>query len=116
MADQKKATVGFILSLIGGIIILVGAIAVLALGSAFSSTGVVGAAELGSLFVVSGAVGLISGILVIVSSILIHKPGKETIGGILAIVFSLVSIIGGGGFFIGLILALVGGILGLVKK
>jgi hypothetical protein len=46
----------------------------------------------------------------------IYIPGKETFGGILAILFSLFSIIIGGGFIIGLILGIMGGILGLAKK
>jgi hypothetical protein len=43
-------------------------------------------------------------------------PGKETIGGILVIILSILSIVIGGGFFIGLILGIIGGILGLAKK
>ena len=43
-------------------------------------------------------------------------PGKEVIGGILVIIFSILSIVIGGGFIIGLILGIIGGILGLAKK
>jgi hypothetical protein len=38
------------------------------------------------------------------------------IGGILVLIFSILSIIIGGGFIIGLILGIIGGALGLAKK
>ena len=62
------------------------------------------------------AVGTIFAILVIVGAILIYVPGKETIGGILVIIFSILSIVIGGSFLIGLILGIIGGALGLAKK
>ncbi|MFZ8783407.1 MAG: hypothetical protein ACO2OR_05430 [Desulfurococcaceae archaeon] len=43
-------------------------------------------------------------------------PGRVKAGSILALVFGILSIIIGGGIFIGLILALIGGILGLRWK
>jgi hypothetical protein len=41
---------------------------------------------------------------------------KVRLGGILVLVFSIISIIGGGGFILGFILGLVGGILALAWK
>lgn len=124
------AKAGFILSLIGAILIIIGGISILALGAAagdFLAVNPAGAelgaeaTELAASLQLLGAVGLIAGILVLVGAILLNKPGKETIGGILVIIFSLVSIVTGGGFLIdlfliGLILGIIGGILGLAKK
>jgi len=62
------------------------------------------------------AVGTIFAILVIIGAILIYMPGKEVIGGILVLIFSILSIVIGGGFLIGLILGIIGGALGLAKK
>jgi hypothetical protein len=43
-------------------------------------------------------------------------PGKEIIGGIIVLIFSIISIVALGGFIIGMILGIIGGILGLLKK
>jgi hypothetical protein len=55
-------------------------------------------------------------IIIFIGAYLIYMPGRETLGGILVLIFSIVSFIGGGGFFIGAILGIVGGALGLAKK
>jgi len=65
-----------------------------------------------------GIVGLVFAILVIIGSALVYSgvPGKVKAGSILGLVFGILNFIIGGGFFIGLILALIGGILGLLWK
>lgn len=122
VAEVKKATAGFIISLIAGVLILINALLIVGIA------GVVGswaewvpeaeeAADVVSTFFYAWAgAGLIFAILVIIGAILIYMPGREVLGGILVLVFSILSIIIGGGFFIGLILGIVGGILGIVKK
>ncbi len=63
------------------------------------------------------ALGVLSGFLVIIGALLIYMPGKEVIGGVVVLIFSLLSVLGGGGFyFIGTILGIIGGILGIMKK
>lgn len=60
-------------------------------------------------------VGIISGIIVIVAAVMSYKnPARKTLWGITLLVFSSVSIIIGGGFLLGLILGINGGILTLV--
>ena len=98
---SQKATAGFILSLIGGIIILVWNVLLLVAWPP-------GAILFGSVSVF--------GILVMIGGVLMFLPGKQLIGGILAIVFSILSLITLGGFGVGFILGLIGGILGLLKK
>jgi len=110
--EVKKAKAGFIVSLIGGIIILITDIAMYA-----------GFAELGILEVFGMAgdilfgLGILWAILVIVGAALIWT-GKTTAGGIVAILFSILSIfsLALGGFVIGMILGIVGGALGIAKK
>lgn len=122
VAEAKRATVGFIISLIGGILILVNALLVLAVAgtvasfAAWTPEAEEAAGVVSTFFYAWAATGLIFAFLVIIGAILIYMPGREVIGGILVLIFSILSIIIGGGFFIGLILGIVGGILGIVKK
>ncbi len=114
--ETKKATSGFIVSLIGGILILINAVAFVGLAEFVESLGGVLPFIVEDIFLILAAVGSILAILVIIGAILIYMPGKETIGSILVIIFSIISIVIGGGFLIGLILGIIGGILGLYKK
>lgn len=110
----KRATVGFIISLIAGIFILVNGLVFLVLEEFLESLGV--PVFVTGIFAGLASVGIVFAILVIIGAILIYMPGKEIIGGILVLIFSILSIFIGGGFFIGLILGIIGGILGILKK
>lgn len=118
--EVKRATAGFIVSLIGGIIDAL--VAILLIGVASFIGGLesyldIGGIGVGSALATLGVVGLVLAILVIIGAILIYMPGKEVIGGILVLVFSIISLFfTAGGLFIGLILGIVGGALGLAKK
>ncbi len=61
-------------------------------------------------------IGVILGLFVILSSVLIYMPGYEPIGGMLAIVFSILSIMVLGGLIFGTILGLLGGLMAILKK
>jgi len=64
-----------------------------------------------------GAVGLVSGIVVIISAALLRSnPSQRTLWGALVIVFSCLSFFGFGGFIIGAILGIIGGIMALTWK
>jgi hypothetical protein len=66
-----------------------------------------------------GILGLIFGIIVIISAFMLNsKPQEHSTWGILIVIFSVLSIFGGtmGGFGVGLILGLIGGILGITWK
>ena len=66
---------------------------------------------------VMGAFELVSGIIVLVSSVmLLSNLGQRRIWGVLILIFSILSFIGFGGFFAGAILGMVGGILTLRWK
>jgi len=101
------------LSLVGGIfIVLDGFVAIaeaIALRSLVESI-VPGAS---GILIGLGAFAVVCGLIIVYFGLRIRSnPGTARMSGILIIVFSLVSFVGGGGFFIGLILALIGGILG----
>lgn len=62
-------------------------------------------------------VGISSGIIVIASGLLIYrKPSNGQMYGIIALVFSTIGFLGMGGFVIGSILGILGGILALFLK
>jgi len=117
----EKPTAAFALSLVGAIIMILGGlfstiIAIIAGG--FISI-IPGMEWLGGLMIVLGILGLIFGIIVLVGAIMIYSGERSKVrtGSILVLVFSILNLIfGGGGFFIGFILGLIGGILGLVWK
>lgn len=119
---SEKPTAAFILSLIGGILILLAGIVFAAffgiLGVAMFFVPGIGI-PLAGFLIVLGILGLIFGILVIVGALMINSGEKRrvTTGSIIVLVFSILSLFTvGGGFIIGFILGLIGGILGLAWK
>lgn len=123
VTEVKRATAGFIVSLIGGIIDAIVAMLIIAAASLVGGLEDfmpgLGLAEeaLAATLAVLGTIGLILAIVVIVGAVLIYMPGKEVIGGILVLVFSIISFFfTAGGLFIGLILGIIGGALGIAKK
>ena len=115
---SEKPTAAFVVSLIAGILILGGAIFIMAFASALGGIlGGLGGGAAGTILLVYGAVGLIFALLVLIGAIMLWmKPQSHVAWGVVILLFSLFSIITGGGFIIGLILGLVGGILGIVWK
>ncbi len=119
-AKEKRAMAGFIVSLIAGTIILAVSLFMTVMMSWMASfVGDFYAFDLGGLFGAVawtyGVLGLILGLLVIVGALLIYKR-KEVIGGVLVLIGSILSIVAGGGFLLGLVFGIVGGILGILKK
>ena len=108
----------YLLSLIGGILILILsviiAIAALVLAGIAASYGY----GLGAgLAVALAVIALLFGMIVLYFAMkLKSNPAGARTYGILILVFALISFLGGGGFYIGAILAIVGGILAIVWK
>jgi hypothetical protein len=106
----------YLLSLIGGILLLIFSLiyvaVLLVLASLFAAVGF----GLGAGIAVGLAVvALLFGVIVLVLAIRLKtSPGSVKTTGILIIVFSVISFVGGGGFYIGAILALIGGILAVI--
>ena len=75
--------------------------------------------SLGFGFGLMGILGLIFGIIVIISALMLNRrPHEHTTWGILILVFSVLSVFGSmmGGFGIGVLLGLIGGILAITWK
>lgn len=116
----EKPTAAFVLSLIGGIFILLGGAFIAVVFATLSGImGGLGFGDfgLGSMTVV-GVVGLIFGLIVIIAAVMLYmRPQQHVIWGVIILLLAIVSIpFSLVGFVIGFILALVGGILGIVFK
>jgi len=108
---SEKPSAAFVLSLIAGIFILIGGLAIAAVGAIFVFLPVAGAA-----IAAIGVFGIICGLLTILGAIWINSGEKDKvrIGAILVLIFSILSWVGAiGGFFIGFLLGLIGAILAL---
>ncbi len=127
---ESSTDAAFVLSLIGGIVVTLGSVFGMGLGAMgrpffwgmggmMGGFGMMGGYYYGS----SGyygimygleAVGLIAGVLMIVFAALMRsRPANKKTYGALILAFSLISLVGMGGFFIGAIIGLIGGILAL---
>lgn len=116
-AEQKRATAGFAVSLIAGIIILIVDIAFYSMLESIGFLDVGSMIGIGFAFDILFYLGLLWAILVIVGAALIWT-GRTTAGGVLVIIFSILSVfsLALGGFILGLILGIIGGALGIAKK
>src|SRR3989454_11821225 len=105
----EKPTAAFVLSLIGGIFILLGAIVVMALASVIGSVMVLGGGDPNIVYIY-GAGGLIFAILVLVGAVMVWvKPQQHVPWGRVVLPFSVFRIITTRGFFLGLIFGPIGG-------
>jgi hypothetical protein len=141
MADSERPTAAFLLSLVGGIFILLGGGMMSMVGSWMGNYGYgygmmgsyggyggwggmmgPGFGMMGGLgygFGFIGVLGLIFGVIVIISAFMLNsKPNEHATWGTLIVIFSVLSVFGSamGGFGIGLILGLIGGILAITWK
>jgi len=125
MEEKKYPVIGFALSLVAGVLILIGGIVVFALGPFIASVvpwteipadAQFGVGLAGGVLVAMGSIGISFGIIIILMDIFLVKAGKTIPGGVVIIVLSLISLISLGGFFIGFILGIIGGILMLANK
>ena len=116
---RERAVVGFAFSIVGAILILLRGIVRIIMGHDilnFAGSDLVRHRLLAALtFSVLGGIAVAFAIIIIVGAVLIYN-GMTTAGGVIVIIFSVLSIFVGSGWLIGLILALIGGILGLFKK
>ncbi|MEM3833714.1 MAG: hypothetical protein QW128_09060 [Thermoprotei archaeon] len=131
MSTRSEISVGYALSLVGGILIIIGSL--LNMFGMFYF-GWVGWGMMGGGHMMGGwqawpwwggfvgafmmfpIIGLISGILVTIGAVKLHSSADTVTWGTIIIIFSVISFIGGGGFFLGAILGLIGGILAITLK
>lgn len=133
MSEMERPTAAFVLSLVAGVLIIIGG-GIMSMMSSFWFNGMMGGYRgwgmmgypgygmmggLGYGFGFMGILGMVFGVIVIVSAIMLNsKPQEHTTWGTLIIIFSALSIFGSamGGFGIGLILGLMGGVLAVTWK
>jgi len=107
----------FILCLIGGIFILLAGLVDAALYAIIGSALIAFFPGIGALLIGLAVVALIFGLIIIYGAFQLKShPETSKTWGILILVLALLSWIGGGGFFIGFLLALIGAILALMWK
>ena len=119
MSSSEKPTAAYALSLIAGVLILLnGAVIgfvpglIAAIPGASAVPGFVG----GILWTVSIVI-LVFGVIVLLSAVMLYQnPMRKTTWGVLILLFSILSIVGGGGFLVGTILGIIGGALALAWK
>lgn len=129
MTSEEKPTAAFLISLVAGVFIILGGGVMSMFSSAFSGMmgryggwgGMMGSGfgMMGYAFGIMGFLGVIFGAIVIISALMLNtKPHEHTTWGTLILIFSVLSIFGSmmGGFGVGLILGIIGGILAITWK
>lgn len=120
MIESEKQTKAFMLSFIAGILIISNttllAVATTWFPEMIPTLPGESANDTQMLYTLT-AIGLTLGVLVLLGAILLHfKPVKKRVWGIIIIIFSIPSVITGGGFIIGFILGIMGGVLAILRK
>lgn len=110
----------FVLSLIAGILILLNATAVAVAATwspeIFPTIPGTSGNDTATLYNVA-VVGLICGAMVVLGAMLLRrKPAQKRSWGVMIIVFSIPSVVTGGGFIVGFIIGVVGGVMALSRK
>jgi hypothetical protein len=125
LSSQSLHVTAFILSLIGGIVIILGSIIAVSLAAFGLPSGTyygMGPGMMGGYWFGYGSgwfwglslVALICGVLVLIGAILLNtRPAEHLSWGTIVLVFSLISFVGMGGYFIGAILGIAGGAIAL---
>lgn len=128
---NEEANAAFLLSLIGGVLILIGGLVVLvigmcgAFGVGYGYTGMMMGRMMGGfgpVWVFGGIsviavsiIGIVSAVIVIYGAFAVRdRPGARTTWGALILAFSLISLLSLGGFLVGAVLGILGGILAMV--
>ncbi len=122
----ERPTAAMVLSVIGGLFIILFGAVILWIASLFESLleGLifVGGETLNVdpvlwIQILGGVFGVAFGLIILIGGIVMFiKPGASTALGVIILILSIASVLSTGGLFIGMILGLVGGILGIVFK
>jgi len=125
MSANSLHTVAFVLSLVGGIVIIAGsviALFLLAYGSPYGTYYGMGMGMMGGYWFGYGSgwmwsltlVSLVCGVLVLIGAVMLNaNPQEHVAWGTVVLVFSIASFTGMGGYFIGAILGIAGGAIAL---
>jgi len=116
MSLEERPTTAIVLSLIGGSLMFLSGAMMFMYG--WVGFGMMGGymGMMGSIGGLSGfmsglsLVGLVSGILVIIGALILNaRPAEHTAWGTIILVFSILSLLGMGGFIVGAVLGITGG-------
>jgi len=132
---QVKPRTGFILSIVAAIFIILGAVAVIYLGvnpsvlegedmqdtlanlaETMGTTPEATADIMASTYLGMGVFGVVAGLLIILGGALAYYRDMRVAGGVMVLLFSILSLFGAAGLFIGMILGIVGGVLILMNR
>lgn len=131
MSQVEKSVAAFVLSLVAGLSVLLASGITLVwvsrgmpiwngmMGGMMSGwQGMMGGMGMfGGMFLGSAVLGLISGVIIIVGAFALYmNPNQASTWGTIIVIFSFVGGFGMGGFFIGSLLGIVGGLLALTGK
>jgi len=124
MASKGEISTAYALSLAGGILIILGSIIRVFFMPYFIGWGMMmngwrmmgGYIQPYGIMSIFSIIGLIAGVLVLIGAMKLQSQSDTSTWGALIIVFSVISFISGGGFLIGGILGLIGGILATISK
>ncbi len=118
MAGTEHPTGTFVLSLIGGLLVLIDGVAIFLFGiSGYVFRYHEYVPFVRPVITVIGIWGIICAIVILLSNfILFSHPDQHSLWGIVILIFSILSIASGGGFLLGLILGVIGGIWALVWR
>jgi hypothetical protein len=117
----KRATAAFALSLVAGILILIQGIVRLLQSRALEISGLEDEIRrrilAGIALHIVGTIAVVFGVLIIVGAVLLYQLGKATAGGLIVLVFSLLSLLTFGIIgLVGVIIGIIGAALALTKK
>jgi len=128
MSEIGRLTTVFIISLIAGILIILGSLytAMWGIGMMSGMSGMMGQQAYGTM-TGTWILGLASGIIILISAVMLNIRSGEaahgmraccTLWGSMILIFSIVSLFGGsmGGFLVGAILGIIGGALALSSR
>jgi hypothetical protein len=102
--------------LIAGVLILIGGILWFIDPNFYSLNPSLGGFSLGVANYIRGGIAILLAIVVLIGAYYVYLPGGyEIIGGIMVALFSVVSIVAGGGFIVGTLLGLAGGVLSMFR-
>jgi len=117
--NVKELGISSGLSLAGGIIILVGAtVSWIWHVSFFPQMGwMMGGPPFAAMTAGVSIVGIVSGAMVVLGGIMMYaKPHETPKWGVLVLIFSVISLFGMGGFLIGAVLGIIGGVLAVTRR
>ena len=118
--EGRRVTPALTISAVGGVLILAQSLLIIGYGesSIFYTleSGLAPTLQSGIGIGLLGLFGVFIGVSVILGAYLMSSPALEIIGGIVVLIFSIVSIVIGGGWLVGLALGLIGALLGLLRR